>query len=85
MRVVLIIAVLAVMLAGCTADIGTECLKDADCVPAACCHANECVTQENAPNCSDILCTMECISGTLDCGQGECICKNGICSAEFLK
>ena len=42
------------------------------CVPATCCHATECVSASEAPLCADILCTQECVPGTLDCGQASC-------------
>ena len=60
-----------------------ECLVDNDCVPQACCHASECVTIEKAPDCSGILCTLECAPGTLDCGQGSCACENRRCTSVF--
>ena len=42
------------------------------CVPASCCHASECVWESESPDCGDIMCTMSCESGTMDCGQGHC-------------
>lgn len=58
------------------------CESDADCVPAACCHAAACVGRANAPDCSDSMCTMECRYGTLDCGGG-CLCHEGRCAARL--
>jgi len=58
------------------------CETDADCVPAACCHATECVAQANAPSCGDAMCTQECRYGTLDCGGG-CLCHEGHCAARL--
>ncbi|MEK6937505.1 MAG: hypothetical protein AABX04_00530 [Nanoarchaeota archaeon] len=55
------------------------CQKDADCVPASCCHAKEAVNSQNAPKCEGMLCTMECVPETLDCGQGEIKCVKNEC------
>ena len=57
-----------------------SCKTDADCVPAQCCHATSCVNKENAPDCSDVFCTLSCEIGTTDCGGG-CYCDEGKCSA----
>lgn len=56
-----------------------ECSIDSDCVPATCCHADSCVSADKKPDCSGILCSMDC-SGPLDCGMGHCGCVNGKCS-----
>ena len=58
-----------------------ECDEDSDCVPAQCCHAVDCVIKEKAPDCSRIMCTMECMPGTLDCG-GSCACIAGRCEGK---
>ena len=58
-----------------------KCRSESDCVPASCCHASECVPIEQAPNCEDVMCTMECRPGTMDCGQGYCACVKGECKA----
>lgn len=58
------------------------CETDADCVPAGCCHAAACVAQNNAPDCSETMCTMDCRFGTLDCG-GNCLCHEGRCAARL--
>ena len=60
-----------------------QCTEDSDCVPAACCHATGAINQENAPDCSGTLCTMNCEPETLDCGQGEIQCISGSCEAVF--
>jgi hypothetical protein len=57
-----------------------RCTKDADCVPASCCHPTACVPKSQAPNCAAVMCTMECRPKTLDCG-GRCTCVEGRCSA----
>lgn len=58
------------------------CTTDADCVPAQCCHADACVAKQNAPDCTDVMCTMECRAGTIDCGGG-CLCFEGRCAARL--
>ena len=55
-----------------------ECEIDSDCVPSSCCHPNSCVSLEKKPNCSDVLCSMECV-GPLDCGAGSCGCVKNKC------
>lgn len=60
-----------------------SCQKNEDCVPAACCHPDSCVNTNYRPNCEDIVCTMECQPGTMDCGQGRCVCINNICQVLF--
>jgi len=59
----------------------SECDVDFDCVQATCCHAASCVPKSNAPNCSRIFCTAECIPNTMDCMQGQCSCVNKKCEA----
>lgn len=57
------------------------CDSDSDCVPEQCCHPTSCVNKAFAPDCSAVMCTMECAPGTLDCGQGSCVCQNHECKA----
>lgn len=59
------------------------CESNADCVQAACCHANSCVNVNSKPDCSGFFCTQVCEEGTLDCGQGSCLCQNNRCKAVF--
>lgn len=75
---VLVLCLLLVFVVGCV-PAGKECAKDKDCVSATCCHASEAVNKEQAPDCAGILCTMECVPGTTDCGQGEIKCVKGRC------
>ena len=56
-----------------------ECDEDADCVPAQCCHAADCIIKEKRADCSKVACTMDCRPGTLDCG-GSCGCIGGRCT-----
>lgn len=58
------------------------CNTDSDCVPAECCHAAACVAKANAPDCTDVMCTMECRADTIDCGGG-CLCFEGRCAARL--
>ena len=69
-----------IIFAGCTTG-GVECKTDADCVPAQCCHPTACVSQDQAPNCDEVFCSQVCEPGTLDCGQGSCLCQQGKCNA----
>jgi len=57
-----------------------RCTRDEDCVPAQCCHAAQCVERSRTASCQDVMCTMECRAGTLDCG-GHCACREGHCAA----
>ena len=56
---------------GCTVKEKPECITDADCAAATCCHTSECVAKIKAPDCEDIFCSMECVPYTMDCGQGK--------------
>jgi len=55
-----------------------ECQTDSDCVPATCCHPEECTTKEKTPDCGVLFCSQVC-SGPLDCGAGHCTCINNKC------
>jgi hypothetical protein len=61
-----------------------ECVTDDDCVASECCHASECAPKYKEPDCSGVYCSMECVPGTMDCGQGYCICETGVCKAVFI-
>ena len=81
----LLALLLPVLFAACTptVNVGDDtCTTDADCVPASCCHADACVAASNAPECGDVLCTLECQPGTMDCGGG-CFCDGGRCAAQL--
>ncbi len=58
---------------------GEECSTNEDCVPAECCHSTSCVPFWQTPDCADVMCTMECRAGTIDCGGG-CACENSKCT-----
>lgn len=64
-------------------DIPTDkqCRQDSDCVPSRCCHPDDTVNQDYAPDCKGLLCTQECVPDTLDCEQGEIKCVDGECKA----
>ncbi|PIN93191.1 hypothetical protein COU54_03945 [Candidatus Pacearchaeota archaeon CG10_big_fil_rev_8_21_14_0_10_31_24] len=64
-------------------ELGDYCEVDSDCVPNNCCHADSCVSVDNAPECEGVRCTLSCEPGTLDCGQGSCGCVNNRCSASI--
>ncbi|HLC88911.1 MAG TPA: hypothetical protein VJG49_02655 [Candidatus Nanoarchaeia archaeon] len=75
----IILIVLILFLVSCSVPENKVCSTDRDCVPDACCHAAGTVNEANDPDCSGMLCTMECVPGTLDCGQGEIKCLDGGC------
>ena len=79
MRWIIFLILVLILISGCNVE--KECSKKQDCVKAECCHAKTCTTQENKPNCNEIVCTMECQPGTMDCGQGYCDCISGKCEA----
>jgi len=87
MKYIIILIILAVFLIGCTSvkvpPKEQQCTSDYDCAAAECCHASECVPAADAPDCSGIFCTQECVPGTMDCGQGYCACADGVCKAVF--
>ncbi|HOW33378.1 MAG TPA: DUF4382 domain-containing protein [Methanoregulaceae archaeon] len=56
----------------------TSCTRDAECVPAQCCHPESCTNSKYRPDCSAVLCTAACL-GPLDCGAGHCRCIDGKC------
>ncbi|VVB80680.1 Uncharacterised protein [uncultured archaeon] len=57
-----------------------DCVSDEDCVPAQCCHPTTCANSQSKGVCN-LLCTQDCVPGSLDCGQGSCKCINKKCSA----
>ena len=67
---------------GGNGDSRPACATDADCAPAACCHATACTARANAPSCSGLMCTETCEPGTLDCGQARCVCLGGRCGVQ---
>jgi hypothetical protein len=62
------------------------CTLDEDCMPLGCCHPGMCVSRSAFPgvDCSNIACTLECKPGTMDCGQGRCVCQDGLCAVDWL-
>ncbi len=58
-----------------------QCSLDDECAAVECCHGENAVNKNFAPDCSKILCTSECVPNTLDCGQGEVKCVKGECKA----
>lgn len=59
----------------------SPCTRDADCVPAFCCHPSRCVAPAEVLVCN-VACTAGCEPGTLDCG-GACFCQDGRCAARL--
>jgi hypothetical protein len=58
------------------------CQSDADCAPAACCHAAACMSADKVKPCN-MMCTQVCQPGTIDCGGG-CLCHQGHCAAKLM-
>ncbi|MDD5086998.1 MAG: hypothetical protein PHV16_04560 [Candidatus Nanoarchaeia archaeon] len=84
MEKIVFLLVFVFLISGCSnVPDDAECTIDSDCVPATCCHPTECVPREQAQDCSAVLCSMECVPGTLDCGQGSCECIDYECRAVF--
>ena len=51
------------------------CERDEDCAPVPTCHANRCTLRSNVAGApEDLICTMECRAGTVDCGYNYCGC-----------
>ena len=76
------LSLLSVLLVvGCGTSVSEElqCSSDLDCVPNACCHADGTVNKAFAQDCSGMLCTMDCVPDTLDCGQADLKCLEGQC------
>ncbi len=71
------------LLSSCAIEAEKQCTVDADCVPAQCCHATDAVNKQSAPDCRNVLCTLQCEPGTLDCGQGEVKCRQNKCAVEI--
>jgi len=80
MKKILILCLVLVLVVGCV-SIEKKCSSDDDCVKATCCHASDSVNEAHAPDCKGILCTMECVPKTTDCGQGKIECVEGSCEA----
>jgi hypothetical protein len=59
-----------------------ECVTADDCKPATCCHPTSCIQGKEQPECAAVLCSADCVPGTLDCG-GSCACENGKCVAHY--
>ncbi len=78
--VILAVAIIiaAIVLIPSPADNDQNAVK---CVPSSCCHSTSCIPPGQAPDCSNIMCTQECVPGTLDCGQGSCAYVGGKCEA----
>jgi len=55
-----------------------SCNTADDCVAASCCHPDEVVNNEYAPECDGVACTTVC-AGPLDCGCGEIVCEDSQC------
>ncbi len=86
-RIVFAVLAVVIVFLGCISlpsDVPEDemdiCTIDSDCVPATCCHATDCVNAHFEPDCSGVVCTAQCVFGTVDCGGG-CACVSGRCEA----
>ena len=81
--VVYVLLVFSIFLVSCSSEVAPEkqCSVDEDCVKSICCHADSAVNKEFGPDCAGMMCTADCVPGTLDCQQGEIKCLSGECSA----
>ena len=62
----------------------TTCAADGDCAPSECCHAKTCMISTSAPkDCGEMMCSAECVEGTMDCGKGSCVCVEGACQVKW--
>ncbi|MFH2028798.1 MAG: hypothetical protein ABIJ08_06680 [Nanoarchaeota archaeon] len=79
------VILLILFLAACQQTIqeDMQCNSDSDCVPSGCCHPNTCINIDHKPDCEGLSCTMDCKPGTMDCGQGRCVCENKACKAQI--
>ena len=81
--VLAIIMILAIFFISQTAKVpatNDSCVSNADCAAAQCCHPTSAVNKGFAPDCTDIVCSMECAKNTIDCGQGDIKCTNKLCT-----
>lgn len=79
MKSIIFLLAVLLLLTACSVPDNQVCGSDNDCVPDTCCHAKSVVNIAHAPDCSKVLCTMNCEPDTLDCGQGTARCSNGQC------
>lgn len=84
MKKIIMLAVLIVslFLIACVPE-EKQCNEDVDCAPSVCCHASDAVNRDFAPDCAGQLCTAECVSGTIDCGQGQVECFDNECQVTW--
>ncbi|NOR84670.1 hypothetical protein GQ473_00990 [archaeon] len=83
MKKMLFLLFVIVAISGCTSNDDTNTTNTTQylvCVPATCCHPIACVPEDQAPDCSNVMCTMDCQPGTMDCGQGYCAVVNNKCT-----
>jgi hypothetical protein len=61
------------------------CSSDDDCIPEGECHPTSCINEDFIVRYSDMFCTTECAPGTMDCGQGSCICHDNECVVMWVE
>jgi putative hemolysin len=73
------------LLGNATVTVGdVKCASDEECVPAQCCHPTSCINKDSKGVCN-MMCTTVCEPGSMDCGQGRCVCKDGRCGVEWTQ
>ena len=80
----ILLCVLVIGVVGCV-PAEKKCSADSECVPKTCCHAKDAVNKANGPKCTGSMCTAECVSGSVDCGQGKVACVSGECKVVLKK
>lgn len=81
-------AVVAAWGVGCGVDLptppvgnGRVCYEDSDCVPNGCCgEATDAIHRQDAPDCSQVVCTGSCPADEVDCGCGIPVCSGSHCT-----
>lgn len=84
--VLLVLLVLLLILTSCASiPVEKQCETVDQCSPEECCHSSEAVNKKFAPDCTEVMCTMECVPRTLDCDQGDLVCVRGECEVVIRK
>jgi hypothetical protein len=81
-KILLLLTLVSVIfILGCGNSVPEElqCSEDFECVPDECCHADGTINRDFAPECMSMLCTAECVEGTIDCGQADLKCVENKC------
>jgi len=55
-----------------------QCESDDDCVPASCCHSQNCINKLQQPDCAGVFCTEIFIVSSAYTPE-DCLCQNNAC------